>query len=397
MTMGIFLVAYLSILLTNDKAYAIVIITLLLLAHVTTVMRQQLKIEAFEKDVTTEADAANERAEDAYERLVHLINAIPSPLAYINQRGDFETTNVNFNRLVHSKDMNAYDITIDSTIRQTILDAFLNEKQFARQIHYREIDYQVISIPLIYDNRYNGCVMVFQDVTAVASGERMQKQFIADASHELKTPITSIKGMSEIMLRDGFDDVEAGKEFISQIDVEAKRLAQIVDDLLLQSRLKQNKVHLEKSMFNLRQFFDGIIFEKRQVLHEENIQVKLDCPSDLMIRADHFRMSQVVLNLLNNAINYSKDGEIRISCKADLDTIKIEFKDSGAGIPDDILPHVFERFFKGNPDRARNNNGSGLGLAISKSIIEAHGGTIDVKSEVGKGTTFTITMKYNNF
>lgn len=108
-------------------------------------------------------------------------------------------------------------------------------------------------------------------------------------------------------------------------------------------------------------------------------------------------MSQVVLNLLNNAINYSKDGTIDITCRAGKDTIVIDFKDSGAGIAEDIVPHIFERFYKGSPDRARNNNGSGLGLAISKSIIEAHGGKIQVKSVLGEGTTFTITMKYNNF
>lgn len=386
-----------TLFLIEDKLPVLLIITSLLLTQIASIVKQSIKAKEVAENVIIQANEANVRADDAYDRLVHLINAIPSPLAYINQRGDFEISNVNFNRLVQSESMNAYDISIDATIRQTILDAFLNEKQFARQLYYKEIDYQVISIPLFQDKRYNGCVMIFQDVTAVASGERMQKQFIADASHELRTPITSIKGMSEILLREGFDDLETQKEFIQQIDVETKRLEQIVDDLLLQSRLKQNKVHLEKSMFNLRQFFDGIIFERRQILHEEHIDVELDCPSDLMIRADHFRMSQVVLNLLNNAINYSKDGKIKITCKADVDTIKIEFKDSGAGIPADVLPHVFERFFKGNSDRARNNNGSGLGLAISKSIIEAHGGTIDVTSEVGVGTTFTITMKYNNF
>ena len=396
-TLLIYVLAFGTVFFVEDKVVVMVLIASLLLVHIAGLLREKARFDLIENDVVSEVSQANDRADGAYDRLVHLINAIPSPLVYINQRGDFEVSNVNFNRLVNSESMNAYDIAIDSTIRQTILDAFLNEKQFARQLNYREVDYQVISIPLLQEGRYNGCVMVFQDVTAVAMGERMQKQFIADASHELRTPITSIKGMSEIMNREGFDDWATAKEFIAQIDKENKRLEQIVDDLLLQSRLKQNKVHLEKSMFNLRQFFDGIIFEKRQQLHQENIKVELECPEDLMIRADHFRMSQVVLNLLNNAINYSKDGEIKISCQAVDNMIEIKFKDSGAGIPQHMLPQIFERFFKGNPDRARTNSGSGLGLAISKSIIEAHGGTISVESEEGVGTTFTILMKYNNF
>ena len=282
---------------------------------------------------------------------------------------------------------------IDSPLRQTLLDAFLNEKQFVRQFTYENTDFQVLSIPLFNDKRYVGCMLIFQDVTRVVEGEKMQKRFIADASHELRTPITAIKGMIEILNRDQYEDLDTAKEFGKQIEKENNRLEQIVDDLLLQSRLKSNKVYLELSSFNLKQFFDGLIYEKRQELHQNNIDVVLNCPSDINLTADHFRLSQVVLNLLNNAINYSKDGQIVIQCSTRKNKVKIKLIDTGSGIKSGDLPHIFERFFKGSPDSSKQRTGSGLGLAISKSIIEAHGGSIMVDSVEGEGTTFTIELK----
>ena len=393
MSVILYTLSIVLVLVVQNVYVSVVVVVILFISHIMALLKFKKEVSAIEQGTSIQTEEANVRADGAYDTLVNLINAIPSPLVYINQRGDFEVHNVNFEGLLEKEAVNVYDVTIDSPLRQTLLDAFLNEKQFAKQFNYKEVDFQVLSIPVHQEGRYHGCILIFQDVTSVVDGEKMQKRFIADASHELRTPITSIKGMSEIMNREGFNDLETAREFISQIDVETKRLEQIVNDLLLQSRLKSNKVYLEKSYFNLKQFFDGIIYEKRQELLKENIKVVLNCASDIMVKADQFRLSQVVLNLFNNAINYSKDQSITIKCTSSLGVVKIEFKDSGAGIPDNILPHIFERFFKGNPDRARINSGSGLGLAISKSIIEAHGGILEVESELGVGTQFTITLE----
>ena len=390
------LLAYVIVLIVAlfapNKAVLIISLVALLVIYLYSSFKNETAITTIEEGSIQETQEANVRADDTHDKLVHLINAIPSPLVYINQRGDFEVSNENFDNLMDLSQQNVYDVSIDSPLRQTLLDAFLNEKQFVRQFNYKDIDFQVLSIPVINEGRYNGCILIFQDVTRIVEGEKMQKRFIADASHELRTPITAIKGMTEILNREGFNDPDTAKEFSLQIGKENRRLEQIVDDLLLQSRLKSNKVYLDKSVFNLKQFFDGLIYERRQELHQENIKVVLNCPSDVMISADHFRLSQVVLNLFNNAINYSKDGTITISCKQFLNKTSISFKDSGEGIDPEILPHIFERFFKGSSDRASDNSGSGLGLAISKSIIEAHGGTLEVSSTPGEGTEFTITL-----
>lgn len=328
-------------------------------------------------------------------KLEQILEAVPSALAYVNQRGVFDVYNDKFSELISGDAKDVYASTLEGSLRKILLDAFLSEKQFYKQINYKGVDYQVLAVPIFSQERYNGCILVFQDVTQVREGEKMQKRFIADASHELKTPITAIKGMSEIMNREGFDDVETQKEFIQQIDVEADRLDKIVEDLLLQSRLSTNKVHLELTKFNLRQFLDGIVYRRRQQLHLNNIEVTVNCASDIVLEADQFRLSQVMINLFNNAINYAKDKTIRIDCEVTASQCIIKFSDTGKGVNPDILPHIFERFFRGNPDRNRNDGGSGLGLAISRAIIEAHGGSVEVDSVVDQGTCFTLYLPYS--
>ncbi|CAM4197092.1 cell wall metabolism sensor histidine kinase WalK [Erysipelothrix aquatica] len=356
-------------------------------------LKQSDTVHSIRKHAEKEKKEAHYRADDATDKLVKLINAIPSPLVYINQRGDFEVSNQYFDQMLVSQAQNVYDVNIDSPIRQTLLDAFLNEQQFVRQFSYKDIDYQVLSIPLLTETRrYHGCMLIFQDVTRVVEGEKMQKRFIADASHELRTPITSIKGMVEIMTRPDFDDDQTRTEFLDQTKKEVERLDRIVEDLLLQSRLRANQVYLEKTHFNLKQFFEGLIYDRRQALHQHNIEVQLNCPSDLEIFADQFRMSQVFLNLFNNAINYAHGGCIRIVCTAEGRRVKIDFSDDGDGISENLLPHIFERFYRGEDSRTRDTGGSGLGLAISKSIIEAHRGQLSVTSKKGNGTTFTVNI-----
>ncbi len=338
-------------------------------------------------------DKARTKTDDVKVKLNAIIESIPSILVYVNERGEFDVYNRKFEQLLKVNAPNVYDAKIESPLREILLDAFLNEKQFMRQVKIDGIDYQVLAIPMMRDYRYDGCMIVLRDVTRLLDGERMQQRFIADASHELKTPIASIKGMSEILNRDDFEDVETSKEFLAQIQIESARLGTIVEDLLLQSKLMADKVHLEKTEFNLRQFFEGLIYEKRRELHSSNIDVTLNCPSDVMIEADHFRLTQVFGNLFNNAINYAKDRKIKIDCDITADNWLIQFKDTGDGIDEAVLPHIFERFYRGDSSRDRANGSTGLGLAISKAIIEAHGGTVKVKSKVGEGTNFLIKLK----
>lgn len=353
-------------------------------------------VKMFERETEEKLQEVERKAKkkhtESEEKMSQLIASIPSALVYINQRGEFDVSNRKFDSILNVEALNVYDSRIETSFRQMLLDAFLNEKQFIRQEVFNDVNYQVLSIPMLKNGRYNGCMIILQDITRLLEGEKMQQQFIANASHELKTPIASIKGMSEVLNRSDFDDEETTKEFIARIQIESARLEQIVEDLLLQSKLMEKKLHLEKTEFNLRQFFEGLIYEKRRALHQSNIEVILNCPSDVMIVGDHFRLSQVFINLFNNAINYAKNETIKIDCNISRRNWNIKFCDSGAGIDEAILPHIFERFYRGDAGRERYSGSTGLGLAISKAIIEAHGGSIEVESTPGKGTCFSVEL-----
>ncbi len=220
----------------------------------------------------------------------------------------------------------------------------------------------------------------------------MQKRFISDASHELRTPITSIMGMVEILNRAGFNDLETQKEFLFQIENDVKNLDLIVKDLLLQSKMREKKLYLDKVIFDLEQLFENIIHDLRADLIKAKIKVRLQCEGNITIFADQFRLSQVFINLINNSINYAENGIIDILCESTETQVIITISDNGKGIKEENLPHVFERFYRGESDRRRKVGGSGLGLAISKSIIDAHDGTIEVISKENIGTTFIIKL-----
>ena len=352
-------------------------------------------MNTFKKDTQALKIKSDDQIESIDFKLRELIHAIPSPLVYINQKGGFEVQNPSFKSLIKIEPKNVYDISIVSTLRQIMLDAFLNEQQFIRRLKFEGNDYQVYSIPIHSDDRYAGCLLIFQDISSITDAEVMQKRFIADASHELKTPITSIKGMIEILNRPEFNDPIIQEEFLLQTEKEVKRLNKIVDDLLLQSHLKEKQVYLEKREFLLKEWLEELFHALRHDLKQESIQVKLKCSAKQMVYADPSRLRRVLMNLLNNAINYAPGGLIEIACEERHNILEIRIKDTGQGIPKESLPHIFDRFFRSESDRNRSMGGSGLGLAISKSIINAHGGSIEVSSTVAVGSEFIIKLTQN--
>lgn len=226
-------------------------------------------------------------------------------------------------------------------------------------------------------------------------GERQQKRFIADASHELKTPIASIKGMAEILNRPEFDDIQTQKDFLRQISKEVNRLETVVADLLFISKMSSNKMYLDIVKNDItaviRQAYDSVKsqFDRKGVSF-------IFTQQEIFIETDSKQMYQVFSNLLNNAIQYTDSGFVEVNIEESEDKINIMVTDTGTGISESDLPFVFERFYRSASDRSRESGGSGLGLAIVKSIILAHGGQITVSSQMQQGTVFTIELPIIN-
>ena len=323
-----------------------------------------------------------------------LITYLPNPLIVIDLYGDIKLINESFKLLLNDKDdeFNIKSKSIPLALRKMLNDVYLNEQSLTTTIVLDSVDFQCISIPIIQDNRYQGCLVVLQDVTKLLYQERIQKRFIADASHELKTPITAIKGMVEILNREDFDDEQANKEFLVQIQNEVERLQTIVKDLLYLSKLSNQTILLNKQPLDVHAMILEAVKTLKLKINEKNIDVSIHNEDYDVVFADSASLLKVFINLIDNACSYSNSQRIKITIQGNQDQKIIAITDYGIGIQPNDLPHIFERFYRIDDDRNRISGGSGLGLSIVKELIEAHQGSIHVVSLPNKKTTFTVLL-----
>ena len=242
-------------------------------------------------------------------------------------------------------------------------------------------------------DRPDGVIAVIQDITEHVKLDNMQKEFVADVSHELKTPITSIMGYADTLL-EGEYDKETQVKFLNVIATEARRMARLVTDLLTLSRYDSNKKKIQRESFDLGELVkrcqDKLAIEIKKKKHNVNCFVTADVPP---VYADKYDIERVILNILTNSIKYTKDGgEIKIYVGFVYNDAYIKVFDNGVGIPEEDLARIFERFYRFDKARTREMGGTGLGLSIAKEILDKNGGSIDIKSVVGQGTEVVIRI-----
>ena len=239
----------------------------------------------------------------------------------------------------------------------------------------------------------SGIIAVIQDITEHAKLDNMRKEFVADVSHELKTPITSIIGYADT-LQDGDYDKETRKRFLSVISSEGRRMADLVSDLLTLSRYDNKKMKREVTEFDLGELAKKCQEKLELEIEKKNQNVECYVTADVPpIKADKNGIERVILNVLSNAIKYTPEqGNIKIYVGFVYNDAYIKIIDSGIGIPKEDIGRIFERFYRVDKARSREMGGTGLGLSIAKEIIEQNKGSIDVKSEYGKGTEVVIRI-----
>mgnify|MGYP004630207893 CR=1 FL=1 len=243
------------------------------------------------------------------------------------------------------------------------------------------------------DERPDGVIAVIQDITEHVKLDNMQKELVADVSHELKTPITSIMGYADTLLEGGYDG-ETQIKFLNVISSESRRMARLVTDLLTLSRYDSNKKKTQKETFDLgdlvKRCQEKVAIEIKKKGHKVTSFVTADVPP---VYADKYDIERVVLNILTNSIKYTPDnGEIKIYVGFVYNDAYIKVFDNGIGIPEDDLSRIFERFYRVDKARTREMGGTGLGLSIAKEILDKNGGSIDIKSKVGEGTEVVIRI-----
>lgn len=269
-----------------------------------------------------------------------------------------------------------------------------NYKSIETKIVVNENALNIVFVPFFSDKLSPmGVIMMVRNITESVRLDNMRKEFVANVSHELKTPLTSIKGYSETMMNGDLTYQEINK-FCRVINQEANRMDRLVADLLQLSRFDYKKINWKKMMFSIEDLSKSVC-EKMQFSAAEkkhNLECIVTVPPP-HVYADRDAIEQVIMNIVSNSIKYTPDGgEIKIYLGSINSNAYVKVVDNGIGIPEKDLARIFERFYRVDKARSRQMGGTGLGLSIVKEIIDGNGGTIDIKSEVNKGTEVIITL-----
>lgn len=240
----------------------------------------------------------------------------------------------------------------------------------------------------------DGILLVLHDISEIRRLETVRRDFVANVSHELKTPITSISGFTETILDDPQLPAEQRNRFIQIIFTQSQRLQAIIEDLLSLSRIEEHGRELPRSFIHASQLIDTVLHMCSHAAKEKNIAIAVDVPGTAQLYGNSNLLEQALTNLVQNAIKYSAAGSrVQIAAHPTQSAcFQFIVQDTGAGIPQQDLPRLFERFYRVDRARSRELGGTGLGLAIVKHIALVHKGTIEVKSTLGKGSTFTLSV-----
>ncbi len=337
------------------------------------------------------------------DRLSTLIENVGSAIALIDGKGYITLTNkaykewFEFDQVEHVHQLFYEAITNRKVIKlaeEVLLSEAAVRKQYVLSTKVEKREFDVYGAPIIGNNQeWNGILLVFHDIHELKKLEQVRKDFVANVSHELRTPITSIKGFSETLLDGAMEDEQLRKYFLSIILKESERMQLLIEDLLDLSKIEQVGFELNIKEVHLSELLEEIYVLLQKKAERKQLAFHLDVEKNMYMLGDPARLKQVFLNIVNNAILYTPEhGEITLCLKGEKGNVIVKVRDTGIGIAKEEIPRIFERFYRVDKARSRDSGGTGLGLAIVKHLVEAHHGIVEVQSEVGKGTEFTITL-----
>jgi two-component system phosphate regulon sensor histidine kinase PhoR len=338
------------------------------------------------------------------DRLSTLIENMGEGLVLIDSRGYINLINKGFIDIFHVNPSDYlaklyYEVISYEEICHLVAEVFRTEQKVSKQILvplFIERRYFVVyGVPIIGStNVWKGVLLVFHDITELKKLEQIRKDFVANVSHELKTPVTSIRGFTETLMDGAMNNKETLEAFLSIILKESDRLQSLISDLLELSKIEQQGFQLNLQEFDLHSLLEEVITILTGKAAAKNIHLDFYCKLDrVLIEGDMDRLKQVFINLIGNAITYTPpEGDVKIILQKHGEHVRIHVLDSGVGIEKDEIPRIFERFYRVDRARSRNSGGTGLGLAIVKHLVEAHHGNINVKSDLGKGSEFIIEL-----
>jgi two-component system, OmpR family, phosphate regulon sensor histidine kinase PhoR len=364
--------------------------------------RLRAQIEAARAKMTTVQDDHARAAAQARAEQQTLFNSMVEGVLVLDDKGRIRLANQTIERL--------FGVTAD--IRgKTVLEAFrlhelqelVNRAFIESHVVGAEIELPVleklclqVNAALFLDpaGRRQGVVLVFHDLTRIRQLESTRQEFVANVSHELRTPLSLIKGYCETLIDGAKDDPAVALRFLQTIEKHADRLTFLIEDLLTISRLESGQIVLNVQPVELAPLVQHLLDERQERVKDKNVTVRNEVPAELFVRADTDRLEQVLLNLVDNAIKYGGSSvSVTVGARmAGEGLVEIHVADNGPGIAPEHRERIFERFYRVDRARSRDQGGTGLGLAIVKHIVQSHGGEVWVKSEPGQGSTFYFTL-----
>ena len=332
-------------------------------------------------------------------KLSAVLDTMADGVVLVRSEGRIEVMNGAAGALLGLKPEGARDRPFMQVVRDHDLRLLMTRALESRQQERNEVELlnnrrfvSAIATPLA-GSESTGVLLTLHDLTRLRQVETTRREFVSNVSHELRTPLSSVKALAEALENGALEDPDTARDFIRRIHGEADRMSALVDELLELSRLESGQATLEMETVDVAALARGEIeaFQLRAEAAGAVLESRLpEAPA--LVRGERDKLRQVLVNLLDNALKFTPSGgAVTVFVRTAAGGVEVSVRDTGAGIPAEHLPHVFERFYK--VDRARRDGGTGLGLAIVRHIVEAHGGTARAESREGEGTTVSVTLR----
>jgi two-component system phosphate regulon sensor histidine kinase PhoR len=327
------------------------------------------------------------------EELKSIIESLQEGLLVLDKQGKAIRSNESFRRITGGQAAEGkfyWEIIRNPRFSELMKRAGLEKKKFVEDLTFADRVFRCSVTPL---RGGDGIVSIFYDITEIKNTEKIKKDFVINVSHEMRTPLTAIKGYAETLRNEV--DTAPGKKYLETVERNTDRLINIVNDLLMLSSLEEKAV-LELEDTDLKGLLESVVRIFDQRLKDKQLSLVIDVKENVPpIKADLFKLEQMLINLLDNAVKYTDRGGITLSVDVQDKSVCIQVADTGIGIPKEDSLRVFERFYVVDKSRSRKSGGTGLGLSIVKHIVLLHHGTIHIESALGQGTTVTVTLPIN--
>lgn len=350
------------------------------------------------------AGLVNSRFTELNSERTHLdaiLNQMNDGIVIINSDGNVERINLAAQTMFNTTADEALNRSAVEVLRQVQLIELWKACASTRKQQVTTVEtmpdrsfLQAIATPVTWVEKSN-IMLIFQDLTRIHQLELVRKEFVSNVSHELRTPLSSLKALTETLQDTVESDSQASQKFLNRLDQELDNLTQLVNELLELSRLESGKVPLDRQRISPAVLLQAAEDRMKLQAERNGLEIEMTVTEDLPdVTADFTRIEQVLTNLVHNAIKFTPPGgKITLAARAEEKQVVFVIKDTGIGISPEILPRIFERFYK--VDRSRASTGTGLGLSISRHMIESHGGRIWAESEENNGSTFYFTLPIN--